>query len=46
MLYEAAVNRDLPLIQGVTIVFAVLFILLNLVIDVAYLFINPRVRHL
>lgn len=46
MLYEAAVNRDLPLIQGVTIVFAVLFILLNLIIDVTYLFINPRVRHL
>lgn len=45
MLYTAAVNRDLPLIQGVTIVFAVLFILLNLAIDLIYPLVNPRVRH-
>ena len=45
MLYGAAVNRDLPLIQGVTIVFSVLFILFNLLIDLSYLLIDPRVRH-
>lgn len=45
MLYGAAVYRDLPLIQGVTIAFAVLFVLLNLLIDLLYLVINPRVRH-
>jgi ABC-type dipeptide/oligopeptide/nickel transport system permease component len=45
MLYTAAVNRDLPLIQGVTIVFALLFILLNLAIDLVYPLVNPRVRH-
>jgi peptide/nickel transport system permease protein len=45
MLYTAAVNRDLPLIQGVTIVFALLFILLNLAIDLIYPLVNPRVRH-
>jgi ABC-type dipeptide/oligopeptide/nickel transport system permease component len=43
LLYQAAVNRDLPLIQGVTFVFAVLFILLNLLVDLSYAFINPRV---
>jgi peptide/nickel transport system permease protein len=45
MLYTAAVNRDLPLIQGVTLVFAVLFILLNLASDLVYPLVNPRVRH-
>ena len=45
MLYGAAVNRDLPLIQGVTIVFAVLFIAFNLAIDLSYALIDPRVRY-
>ena len=45
MLYSAAVNRDLPLIQGVTIVFAFLFIACNLVIDLAYTAVDPRVKY-
>lgn len=45
MLFGAASNRDLPLIQGVTIVFALLFILLNIAIDLAYALVNPRLRH-
>ncbi|MDF2114320.1 ABC transporter permease [Roseiarcaceae bacterium H3SJ34-1] len=44
MLYGAAINRDLPLLQGVTIIFAVIFILLNLLIDISYTLVNPRVR--
>lgn len=45
MLYGAAVNRDLPLLQGVTFVFAGIFILLNLAIDLLYSVVNPRIRH-
>ena len=45
MLYGAAINRDLPLMQGVTIVFAVIFIALNLVVDLSYALINPKVKH-
>jgi peptide/nickel transport system permease protein len=45
MLFGAASNRDLPLIQGVTIVFALLFILLNIAIDLTYALVNPRLRH-
>jgi ABC-type dipeptide/oligopeptide/nickel transport system permease component len=44
MLYGAAINRDLPLIQGITIVFAVMFILMNILIDCSYALMNPRVR--
>jgi peptide/nickel transport system permease protein len=44
MLYGAAINRDLPLMQGITIVFAVIFVILNILIDLSYAAINPRVR--
>ena len=41
----AAVNqRDLPLIQGLVLTFAVLFILSNLLVDMAYSVLNPRMR--
>jgi peptide/nickel transport system permease protein len=41
----AAVNqRDLPLIQGLVLTFAILFILTNLAVDMAYSLLNPRVR--
>jgi peptide/nickel transport system permease protein len=44
MLYSAAINRDLPLLQGITIVFALIFVVLNILIDLSYAAINPRVR--
>jgi ABC-type dipeptide/oligopeptide/nickel transport system permease component len=43
LLYTAAVNRDLPLLQGVTIVFAALFTLLNLGVDMLYAALNPKI---
>ncbi|MEO8158953.1 MAG: ABC transporter permease, partial [Betaproteobacteria bacterium] len=40
----AAVNqRDLPLIQGLVLTFAMLFILANLAVDMAYSALNPKV---
>jgi peptide/nickel transport system permease protein len=36
-------QRDFPVVQGVTLVFAVLVILVNLLADVAYAFLDPRV---
>ncbi len=45
MAVSAVINRDLPLIQGITLAFAVLFVLLNLLIDLTYTLLNPRVRH-
>jgi ABC-type dipeptide/oligopeptide/nickel transport system permease component len=41
----AVIDRDLPLIQAVVLAFAVLFIALNLVIDMTYVLLNPRIRH-
>lgn len=45
MAIDAVINRDLPLIQGIVMTFAVLFIALNLAIDMTYALLNPRLRH-
>ena len=37
-------NADVPVLQGVVIVFAVTFVLMNLVVDIAYAFLNPKIR--
>ncbi|MFN6977273.1 MAG: ABC transporter permease [Gemmobacter sp.] len=42
---DAVINRDLPMIQGIVIVFAALFTLINLGVDLLYAALNPRLRH-
>jgi peptide/nickel transport system permease protein len=37
-------QRDLPLIQGVVLTYALMFALVNLVVDLSYAIIDPRVR--
>ncbi len=43
--YEAIQNADLPLIQGTVLLGAFFIILANLVVDVAYAYLDPRVRY-
>lgn len=45
MAIDAVINRDLPLIQGIVILFAVLFTAVNLLVDMLYVVLNPRLRH-
>jgi ABC-type dipeptide/oligopeptide/nickel transport system permease component len=45
MAIDAVINRDLPLIQGLVLTFAVLFITVNLLIDLFITFLDPRLRH-
>ncbi|WP_376878064.1 ABC transporter permease [Albirhodobacter sp. R86504] len=45
MAIDAVINRDLPLIQGIVLLFAALFTLINLAVDVSYTLLNPRLRH-
>lgn len=45
MAIDAVINRDLPLIQGIVLVFALLFTVVNLVVDLTYALLNPRLRH-
>jgi peptide/nickel transport system permease protein len=42
--FDALNGKDLPVIQGVTLVVALTFVLLNLAVDVLYAYINPKVR--
>jgi peptide/nickel transport system permease protein len=42
--FDALNGKDLPVIQGVTLVVALTFVLLNLAVDVLYAYLNPKVR--
>jgi peptide/nickel transport system permease protein len=44
MVVDAVFNRDYPVVQGVVLVTALVFILLNLAADILYVLINPRLR--
>ncbi|TYL90703.1 ABC transporter permease [Bradyrhizobium rifense] len=45
MAIDAVINRDFPLIQGLVLTFAVLFIALNLVVDLVVTMLDPRLRY-
>ena len=45
MAIDAVVNRDLPLIQGLVLVFAALFIVINIGVDFLVALFNPKLRH-
>ncbi|HEU0115454.1 MAG TPA: ABC transporter permease [Thermomicrobiales bacterium] len=45
LLIQAVQVRDYPVVQGATIFIAAMFILINLVVDVLYGVIDPRVRY-
>lgn len=44
MLVQAIGGKDYPVIQGVVLVIAVIYILINIIVDVSYAYIDPRVR--
>jgi ABC-type dipeptide/oligopeptide/nickel transport system permease component len=45
MAIEAVINRDLPLIQGIVLIFAVIFISINILVDLLVVLFNPKLRH-
>ncbi len=42
---ESILSRDLPVTQGALLVFALMFIAVNLVVDVLYAYVDPRIRY-
>ncbi|MCC6943906.1 MAG: ABC transporter permease [Thermomicrobiales bacterium] len=44
-IYESISTRDYPVVQGVTLVMATIFVLISLVVDILYAFMDPRLRH-
>lgn len=45
MAIDAVINRDFPLIQGLVLMFGLIFTLVNLLVDTAVVAFNPRLRH-
>lgn len=45
LVVQAIGQRDFPVVQGAVLVLAVLFSLFNLVVDLTYAFIDPRIRY-
>jgi peptide/nickel transport system permease protein len=43
-LYEALFARDFALLQGFVLMLAIMFVLVNLLVDISYGFLDPRVR--
>jgi len=45
VIVDSVLNRDYPVTQGVILVIAGGFVLTNLIVDVAYVFVDPRIRY-
>ena len=45
ILVGAIFDRDYPIVQGVILLIAVVFVLANLVVDIIYTFLDPRIRY-
>lgn len=41
---EAAEKQDIPVVQGVVVTFTIIVVIVNLLVDLAYAWLNPRVR--
>ena len=42
---EAVLSRDFPTIQAVILLFSVVYVLINLLIDISYTLFDPRIRY-
>ena len=42
---DGMTNRDLPLLQGTVMYIALVFVVVNLIVDLSYAFIDPRIRY-
>jgi peptide/nickel transport system permease protein len=42
---DAVLKRDYPIVQGLIIVFAAAKVLVNLLVDISYVFLDPRIRY-
>ena len=42
---QAIYNRDFPVVQAAVMNLAVIFVLINLIVDILYTYLDPRVRY-
>lgn len=44
-IYEGILNRDYPVVQGGIIFVSISFVLINLLVDISYAFLDPRIQY-
>ena len=44
ILYDAITARDYGIVQAFTVVIAIFFVILNLIVDISYAYLDPRIR--
>lgn len=45
VIYLAILARDVPLVAGATLILVLVFVFLNLVVDISYAYLDPRIRY-
>jgi peptide/nickel transport system permease protein len=44
-IYEGILNRDYPVVQGGIVFVAIAFVLINLLVDLSYALLDPRIQY-
>jgi ABC-type dipeptide/oligopeptide/nickel transport system permease component len=42
---DAIQNRDYPIVQSTILIFALIFLVVNLLVDIGYALLNPKIRY-
>jgi peptide/nickel transport system permease protein len=42
---DAIQNRDYPIVQSTILIFALIFLVVNLLVDIGYAVLNPKIRY-
>lgn len=45
LLTESMFSRDYPMVQGLVLIFSAMFILVNLIVDILYAYVDPRIHY-
>jgi len=45
MMIQAIMQKDIPIVQGAVLLFAVSFVIINLLVDLLYAYLDPRIRY-
>jgi peptide/nickel transport system permease protein len=45
LLVDSIFARDFPMVQGIIVVFALMFIVVNLIVDILYSYVNPKIQY-
>ncbi len=43
--YRAILSRDYPIVQGAVLVSALIYVVVNLLVDISYAYLDPRIRY-